>query len=306
MLYPNPKMLLYIGMADAYAAAAEFVERHRFDVYDACLKFEGYVAHPTHGLLAGTYTDDTEMSVANARVLIDGRYPYGLLDFADAYVAEFAYGGRRKGYARGFQAFLEQVKSGNQFLAMIRPHSDKNGAAMRAVPFGALPEVWQVLHAATLNAMLTHDTPAGLFSSRAVSLMSHYALYEPGPLDKLEEYCLHNLPVADAREFGHVFASRRPDGPVEWHGTKSVAVDTVHSVVELLRREKTLMGMLRQTIEWGGDTDSIAAIAWGIASARLQHESLPGFLSRDLEGGDPRTGAPYLEKAGADLMAAFA
>jgi ADP-ribosyl-[dinitrogen reductase] hydrolase len=306
MLYPNPKMLLYIGAADAYAAAAEFVGRDRSDITDACLRFEGYVAHPTHGQVVGRYTDDTEMSVANAKTIVSHPFPYSLKDFADAYVAEFVFGGRRKGYAKGFQAFLEKVTSGRQFLAEIRPTSDKNGAAMRAVPFGAIPDIWAVLYGATLQAMVTHNTPAGIFSSRAVALMSHYALYESGPLDRLDEYCLHHLPLGDCRNFGHIFVSRRPDGPIEWRGKKSVAVDTVHSVVELLRREKTLMGMLRLAIEWGGDTDSVAAIAWGIASTRLLDEELPEFLFRDLEGGDPRTGAPYLERVGADLMAAFA
>ena len=62
----NPNMLLYIAMADAYASAVEYNNTLR----EECLKFERYHAHPTHGNLPGTYTDDTEMSVANARVLL--------------------------------------------------------------------------------------------------------------------------------------------------------------------------------------------------------------------------------------------
>ncbi len=56
------------------------------------------------------------------------------------------------------------------------------------------------------------------------------------------------------------------------------------------------MGIMRQTIEWGGDTDSVAAIAWGIASARYPDEKLPEFFDRDLENGT--YGRDYLSTLG--------
>ena len=70
----------------------------------------------------------------------------------------------------------------------------------------------------------------------------------------------------------------------------------------VLAQENSLMGILRQVIKWGGDTDSVAAIAWGIASARYQGEKLPELMERDLEGGNARTGTPYLRALGAQLM----
>jgi ADP-ribosylglycohydrolase len=86
----------------------------------------------------------------------------------------------------------------------------------------------------------------------------------------------------------------------------SVAITTVHAVTDVIVREKSLMGMLGRVIRWGGDTDSVAVIAWGIASARFRGEKLPEFLERDLEGGNATTGADYLRQTGAALMARFA
>lgn len=306
MKHPNPDMLLYIGMADACAAGAEYLKFPRDNgVRARCLQFDCYVSHPTHLGHPGLYTDDTEMSAANARVLIEQEPPYTAKMFADAYVREFRRGGCRKGYSRKFQAFLESIDMGEAFLARIDPVSDKNGAAMRAMPVGVLPTVQRTLEVADQQARLTHDTAAGRFSARAVALMSHFALYEDHPLEDIRDYCMDNLPAEDLQRFGHVFAEPWPGGPVETTETAPVSITTVHAVVAAVTGQPTLMAMLGRIIRWGGDTDSVAAIAWGIASARFRGERLPDFLEKDLEGGDPSTGPAYLRDLGSQLIVRF-
>ena len=307
MKNPNPDMLLYIGMADAYAAGAEYLKFPDDNAVRArCLQFECYIGHPLHKARPGVYTDDTEMSVANARVLTEADASYAPLSFATAYVREFLRGGCRKGYSRKFQAFLESVTSGEEFMARISPDSDKNGACMRAMPLGVLPTVPLTLEIADLQARITHDTPEGRFSARAVALMSHFALYEPHPLDDIGDYCMDHLGSEELARFGYVFAEPWGGGPVETTERASVAITTVHAVADVIVREKSLMDMLDRVIRWGGDTDSVAAVAWGIASTRYRGEKLPDFLERELEGGDPTTGAAYLRDIGAALMMKFA
>lgn len=310
MRYPNPDMLLYIGMADAYAAACEYLLSVPWErrVCEQCLTFRGYVRHPRHlGLEPSCYTDDTEMSVANARVLIENDPPYTPLMFAHYYVREFQRGGRREGYARGFQKFLESVKSGKEFLDRIRPGSTKNGAAMRAVPFGALRTPEETMEVATLQARITHDTPEGRFSARAVALMAHFVLYEEAPLSDIASYCLREMSVEDVKQFGYVFQNPWPENkPVKDSEETPVAISTVHAVAYLVRTARSLMDILERVIRMGGDTDSVAAIAWGIASARFQDERLPEFFERDLEQGSSATGSAYLRKVGEDLMRRFA
>ncbi|MBI4457954.1 ADP-ribosylglycohydrolase family protein [Candidatus Uhrbacteria bacterium] len=305
MKNPDPKLLVRIAIADAYAAAVEYVKLPRDrDTLDECLHFKRYVKHPTLDHRAGCYTDDTEMSAANVHVLLEHPAPYMRLMFADAYVRQFRHGGRRKGYSRLFQSFLELTHDGWQFLKEIRPDSVKNGAAMRAVPFGVLPTIEEVLEAATVQASVTHDTPEGRFSARAIALMSHFSLYEVRPLYNAAAYCLTYLPKED-RRFQQIFMEDWPGGPVTGTPAASVAITTVHAVTTLVRREPSLMAMLERTIRWGGDTDSVAAIAWGIASPRFQGEVLPDFMERHLERRDSRTGTSYLLDLGTRLMAKF-
>lgn len=307
MKFSNPGMLVAIAKADAFGAAAEYLTLPRdASVRDKCLTFHGYIKHPTHGISAGTYTDDTEMSVANAHVLLEYNLPYAPWMFADAYVGEFNRGGRRDGYARNFQKFLERINSGEEFLQLIKPYSMRNGAAMRSVPFGVLRRVDDVLAVAELQASITHRTREGIFSSRAVALMSHFTLYCTEPMNMLGAYCMEYLPSEDVNAYGHMFQSRWPEGlRVHEEPYGCTALTTVHAVFDLLTHQNSLMNMLRQAILWGGDVDSVAAITWGIASARYQNEVLPLFMERDLENGNPATGVCYLTDIGIRLMNKF-
>lgn len=306
MLFPCPELLVRIGIADAYGAGAEYLKFPRDNqLLGDILKFERYYPHPTHQMASAAWTDDTEMSVANARVLIEHDYPFTPLQFADAYVREFKEGGQRNGYAQGFQHFLKSVMSGTDFLARIRNDSDKNGAAMRAMPIGALPAIETVLETATVQACVTHNSPAGRFSARAVAAMAWLTLHTDTPLRELSHECaslLYNESDAEDYQFEAALTTPWDGSPVKTRGATPVSITTVHAVSFVLRCEPTLMGMLRRIISWGGDTDSVAAIAWGIAAPRFAAEELPSFMLADLEGG---AGASQLLRYGTALMAKY-
>ena len=182
---------------------------------------------------------------------------------------------------------------------------------MRSVPLGVLKTVEEVLAVAEVQARITHDTPEGAFSSQVVALMSHFALYEDAPLSELPEYCIDYLPDGDIAKFGNVFTRSWPNLSVTEQSCtflhSSMAVTTVWAAIDAVRRQHSLMNILRQVIQWGGDTDSVAAIAWGIASTRYQDEILPGFMAPDLEKNSMyNTGAVHLVETGSRLMEKFA
>jgi ADP-ribosylglycohydrolase len=302
-------MLLMIALGDAYGAGLEFIERSpkiMDNHISKALEFTQYLQHPFHSdLKPGCYTDDAEMSVANARVLLENNYPFTKLQFAQAYLREFNRGGKRKGYAGGFYKFLSSIDSGQEFVDKIVANSDKNGAAMRSVPFGVMKNITEMLAATTIQASLTHNTPAGLFSARAVALMSYYALHTNDSFGDIVEFMRAYVSAEDWHEYGHIFLEPWDGGLVSDRPNCPISVTTVHAVVDLLRRHSCLMDIMRQLILWKGDTDSVAAIAWGIASARSQKEKLPDFLYQNLELGSEKTGVKYLVEIGEGLMSKY-
>lgn len=292
MLNPNPLMMLRIAQGDAYCAATEYIKFPRDKrVYEEALKFKKYLRHPTHlTLRPGTYTDDTQMSIAVAEVLLNGNH-VNTQDYANAFVECFKRD-EREGYARGFQKFLESVSSGEEFLEKIRPDSDKNGAAMRSVPIGILEDIDDVWDVAEVQAKVTHNTLGGMLSSIAVALMAHYAMYVEDPLE--EKYIMPWL-----KSIIPEFTDQYKGNPGRVKGL-GVGLKTANAVLYLITSQKNLLGILKETIINGGDTDSVAAIAMGIASARMDGKELPSFLEDNLENG--KYGRDYLKKLGQQLM----
>ncbi|KKN60282.1 hypothetical protein LCGC14_0533320 [marine sediment metagenome] len=303
MLNPNPDILLYTAIGDAYCAACEYIKiKNPQDkkTQDKALKFEQYLSHPRHSNFPGTYTDDCAMSIGNTEVLLSDSW--GKLDFANAWVDVFNRD-PRDAYARSFQKFLEEVESGFEFLETIHPDSNKNGAAMRSSVFGVMPNPFNVLKVTTLQAKITHNTPGGLFGAQAVALMSHYAMYWHGPMTRgglgsFLRTMLNPILKVDT-SLANVFLE-------PWAGRiagEELGIITALATFELLISCDSLLQILQKTIEWGGDTDSVAAIALGIASCRMP-DDLPAFMHNQLEIGS-NYGSVFLKDIGHKLMVKF-
>ncbi|MEV0681766.1 ADP-ribosylglycohydrolase family protein [Actinosynnema sp. NPDC050436] len=276
-------MLVELAVGDAYGAgfeyaAADFVAAHN--------TLAGYVRHPAHhGIAPGAYTDDTQMTLALAELLADGG-PWTPPAIADRFVDAF-HRDPRDGYARGFQAFLREVRTGADFLARIRPDSDKSGAAMRASSLGLLPDVDEVLHRTGVQARVTHDTPDGVASASAAALAVHYCRYDLGPVAEVGGW------VAD--RLGSPVWARPWTGPV---GSKGVM--SVRAALTALAGGSSASGVLRACVAWTGDVDTVATVALAAASTSSRVVAdLPAVLVEGLENG--RYGRDHLARLDARL-----
>ncbi len=299
-------MLLGIAIGDAFGAGYEFDgdTSHIKNVFD----FTKYRVHPRHKQKSGMYTDDTQMSIGVCKLLASDS-PFNKLTLADSFVECF----KRDpidGYSRGFQAFLKEVSSGEEFLARIRGDSTKNGAAMRSVPLGLLPNVEDVVQCAQINASLTHNTPNGVSSSVCVALLSHHQFYElednffdfiyaHGELDKMSlDYMLQVRRMHDLNPdilFGRGCAAK---------GVPCDGIKTAGAVLYLINKHGTVpSALLKQAILLGGDTDSVASIALGISAINSGLDTLPPFLLRDLT--NHQYGKEYLVALGETLEMKF-
>jgi ADP-ribosyl-[dinitrogen reductase] hydrolase len=259
-------MLVELAIGDAYGAGfeyapADFVTRHN--------TLAGYVAHPRHAIAPGRYTDDTQMTLALAELLASGD-PWTPEAIAERFVEAF-HRDPREGYASGFHAFLTEVRSGAEFLARIRPHSDKSGAAMRAAPAGLLPDVDEVLHRTDVQARVTHDTPDGVASARAAALAVHYCHHRLGPPADVGGW------IAD--RLGSDVWARPWSGKVGAQGVMSV-----RAALTALARNDSLAGVLRDCVAFTGDVDTVATVALAAGSGALP-DDLPAVLRDGLENG---------------------
>ncbi len=275
-------MLLHIGIGDAYGAGFEFSSRDKINKYN---DLTTYCEHDL-GLPAGNYTDDTQMSLAISELLID-QVEWTRSAIADKFVECFKRD-VRFGYSKGFQAFLTSVESGDEFLEKMRPDSTRNGAAMRSAPLGVVRDIPNLLAMSRLQAELTHDTEIGVKSSQAVALASHYFLYGCGPKSELTEFVSEHTKSNWLDNWS---------APVACCGE-----ETVNALLTVLKKCESLEDVLLQSVELGGDVDTVAAVGLGIASQSVEFsKELPEFLYTNLE--NEMYGRDYLAKVGRQLMA---
>lgn len=261
-------MLLECAIGDAYGIGFEFVPHSD----DRPITLDRYYSHPKYGLPAGHYTDDTQRSLANAEVVLEGRH-LDAAAYADAYVKVFARD-RRDGYSRRYQAFLEAHPDPIRFLDNIKPDAISNGSLMGAAPLGYVASLRQCAQAAGIQAMLTHSYQTIPYA-QAIALSAHYFIYDLGPRSELVDF-LREYALDDPYPF-------RLAPPVKDMSAKA----TWRSIIEIITTYDDLTSMLRAAVEMGGDTDSVAAASLAIASCSKEVEQkLPARLVTGLENGD--------------------
>lgn len=274
-------MLTEIAIADAYGAGFEFCATEKINAHNNLVS---YCQHELYDI-SGQYTDDTQMSIAIAEFILSGA-EWTKENIATKFIECFQRD-IRVGYSEGFYNLLTQVRSGKELLNMLISTSERNGAAMRSVPIGFLKNRSDVLTFATLQAQITHNTKLGISSSCAVGLAAYFSLQENGRLAELKKF----LECEGLNEWNF-----------NWQERVSLnAYDTVSAAFTCLLKHDSMSSLLKACIQLGGDTDSVASIAIGLATCFTEYKNdLPNHLFEMLK--ENNYGIPFLKSLDRDLI----
>jgi ADP-ribosyl-[dinitrogen reductase] hydrolase len=260
-------MLIEIAQGDAYGAGFEFCNK-----LIICRDHDMTKYHDSRedNIRAGQYTDDTQMTLAISElVLKEDNWDHDLI--SEYFIRSFKRD-EREGYASGFYSLLMEVNSGKEFNEKILNSSIRNGAAMRSVPIGLYSDKENLLNKAKMQAEVTHDTEEGIYSSQVVALAAHYFIYNLGKKDGLQSFLENEL-------------GRKINNKKETQ-CECDAIDTIDAVITVLENSTSLYEIIDKSVRLGGDTDSVASIACGIASFSDEFDKkLPDFFLDDLEDG---------------------
>lgn len=282
-------MLLELAIGDAYGMGFEYCDANlAHNTLQSYIKRskknqKKYIAK------IGKYTDDTQMSLAIAELLVEG-VEWTKENIAQKFVDVF----KRDpilGYSGNFQSFLESIKDGKEFLEKIRPNSDKSGSAMRACPIGVLPSTNEVIYRATIQASLTHDTNDGVAAARASALSTHFFLHYHGKPKDLPAF------IQDMVGNGVTYNWTKPyKGKVGSKGHMAV-----RAAITAVSRNNKLSDCLKDCIEFSGDVDTVATIAMAAASCSPNYKKdLPQVLIDTLR--NDNFGRDYLVELDNSLM----
>ena len=193
------------------------------------------------------YTDDTVLTVAIADAIMrDVDYATSLKTFGARYP--------NAGYGGSFFRWI--------FSSDMKPYNSwGNGSAMRVSPVGfAFTSTEDVLKEAKKSAEVTHNHPEGIKGAQAVSL----AIFLARSGKNKEE-----IKAEISHRFGYFLDRRLDDIRPHYSFDVSCQGSVPESIIAFLEGEN-FEDTIRKGISLGGDSDTIACIAGGIAQAFYQ------------------------------------
>ena len=286
----NNDFLSLMAIGDAFGMKYEFVE-HAIPVAKEAL-FCG--PHPKFSAYqVGHYTDDTQMSLANAELLL--KKPAEKIcrdDFVLAWNAVFKRD-PRQGYSRHMFQLMTEDLAPEDFYSRLDGKGTTGGAAMRAAPFGLLADLDMLNKLTREQALVTHNTNAGLNSALAVSISTHY-LHHGGDIRYVEQFL--------TRQIGKDWDSAK-NGLSDDPGN---GLKIVRQALNAVQTNDTLSDVLLSGVSQArvADTDTVCAIAAAVSSRRMDvRDDLPESLRQGCENGT--FGQDYLKHVDRQLMAKF-
>ncbi len=190
------------------------------------------------------FTDDTVMNMATIDVLLNG------LPYAETYKM-YGQNYPNRGYGRAFRAWLDSHE--------LTPYNSfGNGSAMRVLGIGyAFENLYEVLAEAKFSAEVTHNHPEGIKGAEAVASAVFLARKGKSKAD-IREYLRANFGYDMYRTIDEI----RPDYKFSAYCQTSVP----EAIIAFLD-SKNWLDSIKLAISLGGDADTQACIAGGIAEA---------------------------------------
>ncbi|WP_282774195.1 ADP-ribosylglycohydrolase family protein [Phaeodactylibacter xiamenensis] len=279
-------MLLEIAIADAYGVGFEYRPQNFIRENN---DLEKYYSHEKYASLHGCYSDDTQMSLGIAELMLENA-SWEARIIADYFVEVFQRD-PRNGYSKKFQNILSASSSGEDLLSNIVPTSDRSGAAMRSGIIGLYADTEGVMKKTRLQASLTHNTESGKAAAEAAALLTHYFAYQKGAKADVGNYV------------SEVVSS--PKWSEDWSGeVGEKGWMSVRAAITAIKKSSSQSELLKTCIAFTGDVDTVAAIAFSAAYfCREIERDLPDWMYEHLENG--KYGRDYLISVDKRLAAKF-
>lgn len=225
------------------------------DIVGSRFEFDNHRRHDDFELFTplSDFTDDTVLTLATVKVLLDGG------DYAAVYHS-FARRYPDRGYGGRFSRWIHDESMGPY-------NSFGNGSAMRVSPVGfAFDSLEATLAEAKRSAEVTHNHPEGVKGAQALAQAIFMARQGAG-----KEEIKGALEV----DFGYDF-SRSVDQIRQMNQFDETCQGSLPEALTCFFESRDFEDCLRLSVSIGGDTDTIACMACGLAQA--YYKDIPGWM----------------------------
>ncbi len=301
ILTETKALVLGHAIGDALGVPVEFLPRETLQA-DPVTDYRGY---GTHYVPAGTWSDDTSMALATLDSLSRG------IDYADM-MQRFCNWERNAAYTATDEVFDMGITTSYALRSFRRgtdpllcggsdEHDNGNGSLMRIIPAvlycrhrmadASLEQRMELIH--NVSA-LTHRHPRSILGCGIYTFVLLRLLDDPTPaslfhgLEEARSYYISQ--PGYAKELGHydrLFAPDFPHTSMTDIKSSGYVVATLEAAVWCLLNTKSYAECVLKAVNLGKDTDTVGAVAGGLAAAMYGLEGIPshwidGLLKKEL------------------------
>jgi ADP-ribosylglycohydrolase len=303
-------VMVGLAVGDALGRPTEFITT--LEAIHERFGPEGVTDFVANGHPAGTYTDDTQMSLCVARALL--RAGRGSLDELMSVMAEeFIAWDRSPENDRApgvtCRAGCEKLAKGVPWREAGVAESKGCGSAMRTAPIGLyyLEDEGRLMEVARASSLLTHGHPTALASAAATALLVAWAARGEDPGEYPSRLVKVMVDMTEGREVAALVRRipemlTEPPEDVLHHGALGEAWTGEEAVASALYCFCRSPEDFRRAVTVGantvGDSDSIACIAGAISGAYNGIGAIPKSWREQVEN------SAYLHEVASALLAA--
>ncbi len=272
------------AVADALGVPVEFCTRESLQA-DPVTDMRGYGSYQVP---AGAWSDDTSMSVAALDVIANGELRYeeimqNFVKWCDE--GAFTPTGEMFDIGGTCRRAIQHFTWGASPLAcgLAGPYDNGNGSLMRIHPFvlmayfcRALRDVWEPL--VTNASSLTHAHERSVLACKIYAQILFSLMDDPSKESVLNALKESRNRYSQSSEYG-TYAKLLSDDfvntPVSEIKSSGYVVDTLEAAVWCLLTTDSYEDCVLKAVNLGMDTDTVGAVAGGLAGALYGYEAIP-------------------------------
>ena len=288
--------IMGLCVGDALGVPVEFVDRE-------ILKGDpviGMRAYGTYNQSVGTWSDDTSMTLCLMDSLSEG------LDYNDimSNFIKWINEGKYTPHGEAFDIGITTRKALGRFEKGTPPlecggkdeHDNGNGSLMRILPilfylqsihgirfgdaYGAADKAYEIIHniSALTHAHRRSKIACGIYISIASALFDDMdiktavgtGIYKAMRYYKKQDYFVYEL-----EHFARLENKSFAQLPADEIKSSGYVVDTLEAAIWCLMNTDNYKDCVLKAVNLGGDTDTVAAVAGGLAGLRYGYEGIP-------------------------------
>ncbi|RXI96231.1 hypothetical protein DS745_21045 [Anaerobacillus alkaliphilus] len=284
--------MLGLCVADALGVPVEFHNRETLREDPVV----GMRAYGTHNQPAGTWSDDTSMSLCLVDSLLDG---LNYEDIMNKFV-EWYEEGSYTPFGEAFDIGIATSRSLQRYLDGTKPlqsggtteYDNGNGSLMRILPilfylqstygdkFYEQDEAFTIIHnvSALTHGHKRSQIACGIYITIAAKILEESDLataVEQGIAYAMNYYQEHGKFDSEIAYFQRLFSEGFASLPEDQINSSGYVIDTIEAAVWCLLNTRSYKECVLRAVNMGEDTDSVAAVAGGLAGLHYGYESIP-------------------------------